>query len=154
MAILGDKSRLYIPALGGLYSSLEPLMLPLLRVALGAVLMPHGAQKLFGMFGGAQIPFARFFESFGYTPGATWVIVIGMIEFFGGLLMVLGLFTRAVALLFTLFMINAVWVTSGKGFFWTAGGAEFAILLLVVSLVFLIRGAGDYSIDKSMSKEF
>jgi putative oxidoreductase len=153
MAMFG-KDRLYIPALGGLYSSLEPLMLPLLRVALGVVLIPHGCQKLFGIFGGAQIPFVKFFEANGYVPGAAWVIVIGLIEFGGGLLMIAGLFTRLVALLMSLFMINAIVVTSAKGFFWTAGGAEYAILLLVVSLVFMIRGAGDYSLDKSMSKEF
>jgi putative oxidoreductase len=149
-----NKSRLYIPALGGLYAVLEPFTLPLMRVALGLLLMPHGAQKLFGWFGGAQIPFARFFEGVGYKPGAVWVMVIGLIEFVGGLLMVAGLFTRLVAFLLVLFMINAVWVTSAKGFFWTAGGAEFAILLLVVSAVFMIRGAGDYSVDKMMTKEF
>lgn len=154
MAILGNKSRLYIPALGGIYASLEPLMLPLLRVSLGLILMPHGAQKVFGMFGGAQIPFARFFEGAGYKPGAFWVMFIGLLELVGGLLMVVGLFTRVVAFLFVLFMLNAIWFTSAKGFFWTAGGMEFAILLGVVSLVFAIRGGGDYSIDKSMSKEF
>ena len=50
-------------------------------------------------------------------------------------------------------MINAVWFTSAKGFFWTAGGSEFSILLLVVALVFLIRGGGDYSVDQKLSKE-
>ena len=50
-------------------------------------------------------------------------------------------------------MINAVHFTSAKGFFWTQGGSEFSILLLVVALVFMIKGGGDYSIDKGMSKE-
>ena len=47
-----NKPALYIPALGGIYSSLDGLAAPLLRVVVGLSLMPHGAQKLFGMFGG------------------------------------------------------------------------------------------------------
>ena len=50
-------------------------------------------------------------------------------------------------------MINAVHFTSAKGFFWTRQGSEFSILLLVVALVFLVTGGGDYSIDQKMSKE-
>jgi uncharacterized membrane protein YphA (DoxX/SURF4 family) len=50
-------------------------------------------------------------------------------------------------------MINAVHFTSAKGFFWTQGGSEFAILMLVVALVFVIKGGGEYSIDNAMSRE-
>jgi putative oxidoreductase len=45
-------SRYYIPVLGNLYASLDRFMLPLLRIVLGLILIPHGAQKLFGWFGG------------------------------------------------------------------------------------------------------
>ena len=50
-------------------------------------------------------------------------------------------------------MINAVWFTSAKGFLWTAQGYEYSLLILVVALLFLVRGGGDLSIDKGMSKE-
>ena len=66
-----ERSRLFIPALAPIYAGLSPIALPLLRVALGIILIPHGCQKLFGWFGGAG--FARFtqiFESIGYRPGA------------------------------------------------------------------------------------
>lgn len=149
-----ERSRLFIPAFAPIYAGLSPIALPLLRAALGIMLIPHGCQKLFGWFGGAQIPFVKFFESVGYKPGALWVVLIGLLEVVGGLMMVVGLFTRVVAFLFVVFMINAILVTSAKGFFWTAGGSEYSWLLLAVSFVFLIRGAGDYSIDQRMSKEF
>lgn len=150
-----ERSRLFIPALAPLYAGLWSIALPLLRVALGIILIPHGCQKLFGWFGGAG--FARFtqlFESFGYRPGAMWVTIVAFTEIVGGICLVLGLFTRVAALLVFIFMVNAIWFTSAKGFFWTSGGSEYSWLLLAVSFVFLIRGAGDYSIDQKMSKEF
>jgi putative oxidoreductase len=129
-------------------------MLPLLRIALGAILIPHGCQKLFGWFGGMGFTkFSALFDQIGYRPGAFWVAVVALTELVGGLMLVFGFFTRFAALAVAIFMINAVWFTSAKGFFWTQGGSEFSILLLVVALVFLIRGGGDYSIDKAMNKE-
>ncbi len=147
-------NRFYIPALGGLYASLDRYMLPMLRIVLGVILIPHGCQKLFGMFGGAG--FARFtqiFEGIGYKPGWFWVLLVALTELVGGLMLIFGFFTRFAALAVVIFMLNAVWFTSAKGFFWTAGGSEFSILLLAVALVFMIRGGGECSIDSRMSKE-
>jgi putative oxidoreductase len=147
-------SRYYIPALGNLYASLDRFMLPLLRVAFGLILIPHGCQKFFGWFGGVGfVRFTQIFETIGYKPGAVWVTLVAGTELIGGLLLVVGLFTRFAALAVAIFMINAVWVTSAKGFFWTAGGMEYSILLGVVALVFLIKGGGACSIDAKMSKE-
>jgi putative oxidoreductase len=66
---------------------------------------------------------------------------------------VFGLFTRFAALAVVIFMINAVWFTSAKGFFWTNGGMEFSLLILVVALVFMVRGGGNLSIDEKMGRE-
>lgn len=153
--MFGTNSRLYIPALGRFYSALDPYALPLLRIAMGVILFPHGAQKFFGWFGGAG--FARFttiFENIGYKPGALWVTVVASIELIGGILLILGLFTRAVAALLLLFMINAIWVTSAKGFFWTAGGLEYSLLIGIIAVVFLVKGGGNLSLDSKMGKEF
>jgi putative oxidoreductase len=150
-----DRSRLYIPGLGGLYDSLEPYALPLLRVGLGIILIPHGCQKLFGWFGGLGFEkFSGIFENIGYKPGWLWVLIVALTETVGGLCMVLGLFTRVAALFIAIFMINAVWFTSAKGFFWTSGGLEYSLLLLLVAIVFLVRGGGQCSLDNRMSKEF
>lgn len=150
-----SSSRYYVPAFAGIYATLDRFMLPLLRVTLGALLIPHGFQKLFGWFGGP--PFERLAQSFansGYRPGAFWVTAVSLTEIIGGLMLIFGFFTRFAALAIAIFMINAVHFTStSKGFFWMAQGSEYAILLLVVALVFMIKGGGDYSIDKSLSKE-
>ena len=82
-----------------------------------------------------------------------WVAVVGFTELVGGLMLVFGFFTRFAALAVAIFMINAVHFTSAKGFFWTQQGSEFSLLLLVVALVFMIRGGGEYSIDQRMGKE-
>jgi putative oxidoreductase len=146
--------RPIIPALSGIYATLEPYALPLLRFVMGMILVPHGCQKLFGWFGGAG--FARFtqiFEQIGYRPGAFWTLVVGLTELVGGICLAIGLFTRFAALAIVIFMLNAVWYTSSKGFFWTAGGLEFSLLILVVALVFLIRGGGNLSVDRTIGKE-
>ena len=155
MTTLGlTSSRYYVPALAKIYAALDAYMLPLLRASLGAILIPHGCQKLFGWFGGMGFTrFAALFDQIGYRPGAFWVTVVALTELVGGLMLVFGFFTRFAALAVVIFMINAVWFTSAKGFFWTAGGSEFSILLLVVALVFLIKGGGNLSVDERMSKE-
>ena len=147
-------TRLYVPALGPIYEKLDPFVLPILRVGMGLILIPHGAQKLFGWFGGMGFErFVQLFSNLGYKPGALWVTLVALTEFVGGILLVLGLFTRAAALALVIFMIVAVHFTSGKGFFWTAGGLEYSLLILLVGLVFLIRGGGDYSLDKKLGRE-
>ena len=105
-------------------------------------------------FGGAGFArFSQIFDGIGYKPGWFWVLLVALTELVGGLMLVFGFFTRFAALAVVIFMINAVWFTSAKGFFWTAGGSEFSILLLAVALVFMIRGGGECSIDAKMSKE-
>ena len=152
--MLGSGNRYYVPALGRIYDSLSVYMLPMLRIVLGAILIPHGCQKLFGWFGGMGFTrFSALFDQIGYKPGAMWVTIVALTEVVGGIMLILGLFTRFAAAAVTIFMINAVWFTSAKGFFWTAGGMEFSLLLLAVALVFLVRGGGEYSIDSKMSKE-
>ena len=146
--------RLYIPALGGLYRSVSEFAVPILRIALGAVLVPHGMQKLFGMFGGMGVSGnAALFERLGYTPGIFWGTLVGCTEFIGGILLILGLFTRFAAAAVFIFMIVAVKFTSAKGFFWSAGGMEYPILIGICALYFLMRGGGAYSLDHKLGRE-
>ena len=65
-------SRLYVPALGGLYSAVNEYAEPILRIGVGAILIPHGMQKLFGAFGGMGLTNnAALFERLGYTPACS-----------------------------------------------------------------------------------
>lgn len=147
--------RLYVPAFEPLYDGLEPYALPLLRIVMGLVLIPHGCQKAFGWFGGAGFAkFTQIFDQNGYRPAVFWVSVVMLTEMVGGLCLALGLFTRVAALFILIFMVNAVLFTSGKGFFWTQGGLEYSLIIGMVALVFLIRGGGRYSLDAQIGRAF
>jgi putative oxidoreductase len=146
--------RPYVPAFSKIYAAFDPIALLLLRVTLGLTLFPHGCQKLFGWFGGAGFEkFTGFFDKMGWHPAAFWVAVVALTEIVGGLLLAVGFLTRFAAAAILIFMINAIWATSAKGFFWTQGGMEYSLLIGVVALVFLIKGAGRFSIDHALGKE-
>lgn len=150
-----SQPALFIPALRGLYDSFDGLALAFLRLAAGAFLMPHGAQKLFGSFGGDPAKTAGFFSAIGIEPAATMVTVVGAIEFFGGLFLAIGLLTRPVAAAgAVMLVVAAVKVHLAKGFFWTTGGWEYPILWAVILLLYVVRGGGAYSVDRALGREF
>lgn len=151
-----DSPRLIIPALGGLYDGLSDFAHAVLRIGLGAILVPHGMQKLFGSFGGMGLEKnAALFDKIGYSPGMFWGTLVGATELVAGTLLVIGLFTRPAAFAVVIFMINGVWFLSKTGgFFWTARGSEFALLILLVALFLLVRGGGPWSVDRKLGREF
>lgn len=144
-----------IPAIGALSAALSPLAEPMVRIATGLILVPHGAQKLFGWFGGYGIEATgQFFATKLGLPA--WIAVLaGLIEFFGGLALAAGLLTRPVAALVTgLMAVAVVQVHLGAGFFWTSGGFEYPLLWGVVALSFVVRGGGRLSLDAAIGREF
>ena len=146
--------RPYVPAFSGIYAAFDPIALPLLRLTMGLILVPHGCQKLFGWFGGAGFEkFTGFFDKMGWHPAAFWVALVALTELVGGLLLGVGFLTRFAAAAILIFMVNAIWATSAKGFFWTQGGMEYSLLIGVVALVFLIKGAGRFSVDHALGRE-
>jgi putative oxidoreductase len=130
----------------GLVPGVAPL---LLRIALGTVFIAHGAQKLFGAFGGGGISgTSQFFESLGATPGTFFAVLAGVIEFFGGLAVLLGALTRAAALALALDMAGAIVLATGAhGFFEQSGGWEYDFALIAMSLALVAWGAGTLSAD-------
>ena len=152
---MAQGTKLYIPALGRFYDAANGCAEKMLRMVLGAILIPHGMQKLFGAFGGMGLAAnAQLFDRLGYHPGMFWGTLVGLTEFVGGILLVIGLFTRFAALAVTIFMLNAIYVTSkAGGFFWTNRGSEFSILILAVAVFFLIRGGGGWSVDQKLGRE-
>lgn len=123
-----------------------------LRAATGLLLMPHGAQKLFGMFGGGGISgTAGFLESVGYPAPMLMAILIGVVEFFGGLMIAAGFMTRFAAVSVAVFMAFAVMFHLGNGFFWTARGYEYPVLWGIAAIFFAVKGGGAYSIDRKAS---
>ena len=125
----------------------------LLRVGVGLALMPHGAQKLFGWFGGYGLEgTGQWMASIGLQPGLLMAALAGAAEFFGGLALLLGLLTRPAAALTAFTMLIAVFsVHIGNGFFMANNGYEYAFVLLVAALSLLVSGGGRYSVDGLIS---
>ena len=143
-----------IPRVGALEQALSPFAEPLVRVAAGLMLMPHGAQKLFGWFGGYGADATGQFFAAKLGLPASLALAAGLIEFFGGAALALGFATRVVAaLVFGLMAVAVIFVHWPIGFFWTAGGFEYPLLWGVVALAFVFRGGGRYSLDALIGRE-
>lgn len=125
----------------------------LLRVMTGLTFAAHGAQKLFGWFGGYGLAgVGQWMESIGITPGYLMAALAGSAEFFGGLALVLGLLVRpAAASLLVVSLVAMFSVHWVNGFFITANGYEYALMLGVISLALIIEGAGKLSLDRRIA---
>lgn len=151
---VASAARPLIPAITPLTEALTPFAEPMVRVAAGLFLMPHGAQKLFGLFGGYGVEATgQFFAAkLGLPPSLA--LLAGLIEFFGGLFLALGFLTRpAAALVVGLMGAAVLMVHLHAGFFWTDGGFEYPLLWGIVALSYVIRGGGAYSLDALVGRE-
>ncbi|MFT5760453.1 MAG: putative oxidoreductase [Cellvibrionaceae bacterium] len=125
------------------------LSLLILRITIATVFMAHGSQKLFSWFGGYGLEgTGQWMESIGLAPGYLMALLAGSGEFFGGLLLLFGLLTRASSLVLAITMFVAIFsVHFANGFFMSANGYEFAFVLLGASVALMFSGAGRYSLD-------
>ena len=120
-----------------------------LRAGAGIVFAAHGAQKLFGWFGGYGLEgTAGWMASIGLEPGLLMAVLAGSAEFFGGLLLIVGLLVRPTALVLAITMVVAiVTVHLQNGLFMANNGYEFGLALLAISVALVLRGAGSLSAD-------
>jgi putative oxidoreductase len=125
------------------------LGLLIIRLVVGLALVGHGAQKLFGWFGGYGLKgTGGWMESIGIKPGYTMALLAGLAEFFGGLLFASGLFTIVGAILIAATMLVAIYKVHIQNGFWvTANGYEFNLVLIAVVVGVALTGAGTYSLD-------
>jgi putative oxidoreductase len=124
----------------------------LLRVLVGAAIAAHGAQKLFGWFGGYGLKgTGGFFEGLGFRPGIAFAALAGLSELAGGLLLILGLFTPlgAIAVLSSM-LVAIVAVHLKGGFFASTNGIEMPFLYAVVAFALAFTGGGTYSLDTKL----
>jgi putative oxidoreductase len=143
--------RLAIPALGGLYDVLAPYSYPLIRFATGAILVPHGSAKLFQ---GGVTGLAANLAKMGFEPAIVWAYWVAGLEFFGAIMLAIGLLTRPVALLLFIEMVVIVFgVHLPQGFFWTTRGFEYPLLLGVLCLAIFLRGGDRLSVDRALGRE-
>ena len=120
------------------------------RLAAGIIFAAHGAQKLFGWFGGYGLEgTGGWMASIGLEPGILMAALAGSAEFFGGLLLIAGLLVRPTALVLAFTMLIAIFtVHIDNGLFMSNNGYEFGLALLAISVGLVIRGGGSISLDR------
>ncbi|MFK0088491.1 DoxX family protein [Pseudomonas sp. NPDC090755] len=135
--------------LNAVFASRASWGLSVIRIIVGIIFMAHGAQKLFGLFGGGGLAgTAQFMESLGLAPGLLMALLSGGAEFFSGLALVVGLLVRPAALALTVTLIVAIFSAHiGNGLFMANNGYEFALALLAGTVALMIEGAGRLSLD-------
>ena len=142
-----------------LFNTSDSWTMVVLRVVLGLVVFPHGAQKLLGWFGGYG--FSGSMNYFTNTVGLPWIIgfLVIILEFFGALALIAGVTTRILAAFYIVIAIGIIFTSSIQyGFFmnWFGNqggeGYEYFLLWIGIAIVLLFNGGGKYSFDKLLSK--
>ena len=139
---------------GGLTKTSENWAMLPIRLALGTIMFAHGAQKVFGLWGGPgfnqwinrDAPFPEM------RPAWLWLGAAAVSEFLGGALVIIGLYTRVGAFLIACVMLTAILgVHWRSGFFINGGGFEYPLALLGMAAALMVHGGGSASIDAQMS---
>ena len=125
-----------------------------LRIPVGLIFMAHGAQKLFAWFGGYGLEgTGQWMETIGLAPGYLMALMAGSAEFFGGLLLIIGLLTRPTALVLAITMVVAILtVHIENGLFMSNNGYEFGLSLIIISLTSMLQGGGRLALDNLIAK--
>jgi putative oxidoreductase len=121
----------------------------LLRLAVGLTIAAHGAQMLFGWFGGQGLAkTGQLFEALGFLPGRSYALLAALAEISGGVLLASGLATPlSAAIIFAVMIVAAFSAHLKQGFFITDGGFEYAFVLSVAALTLAFTGPGSLSLD-------
>jgi putative oxidoreductase len=119
------------------------------RLVIGTIFMAHGAQKIFvfgleGVGGG--------FAQMGIPLASVMGPLVGFMEFFGGMALIVGLLTRAVGVGLAGVMLGAMLIVHLPNGFFLPNGIEFVLALLGSSLLLALTGAGEYSLDQAIAR--
>jgi len=124
----------------------------ILRLGLGIMFAAHGLQKVFGAFGGPGMSgFSKMLEGLGFAPAITWAYIAALTELLGGLGLISGVLTRLwSSLLLTLIVVATLKVHLKNGFFLSAGGIEYNLVIASALFALLILGSGRFGITKKL----
>jgi putative oxidoreductase len=147
-----DETKLFFPALAGLYESCAPYSYPIIRFAAGAILVPHGVQKIM------NTPIAKFAPNIA-AKGLPFPETLAYLTYFAesaaAVCLAIGLLTRIAAAMIGIEMIVIVMLFQWQfGYFWTNRGFEFALLWALLCIAIFFKGGGRYSIDRLIGREF
>jgi putative oxidoreductase len=121
----------------------------ILRLAMGSVFIAHGAQKLFGAFGGPGLSgVSKMMAGMGIKPAMAWAVAVALVEFVGGLFLVLGFLTQIAASLIAVVMVVALLSVHLKQGFFLPHGFEFVLVLLAAAIALACLGPGNFAIKK------
>ena len=123
-----------------------------LRIGLGVIFIAHGLQKVFGIFSGTGIQgFSKMLSGLGFVPSIFWAYLVAYIELIGGILLILGIFTRLISVTFFIIMLTTIFkVHLGKGFFISSGGYEYSLFIALVCIALIILGGGKLNISERL----
>ena len=143
-----DRNRLIVPQVAPLYAAGHETVETVLRLAAGLLLVTHGYGKIINPFGAAGMV-----ESLGFYPGVIWSPLLAATEFFGGILVAIGLCTRPAAFASAIVLLVTVYfhgIVKAEGL----AGAEKSILWTAIMLFFAIRGGNRHSVDARLNRTF
>ena len=146
------EPNLVFPALAGLYRRFSPYSYAFMRFATGAVLVPHGIQKIL------NVPISRFAPNIA-ARGLPFSEALAYLTYFAesaaAVCLTIGLLTRIAAAVIGIEMLVIVFLFQWQfGYFWTARGYEFALLWALLCIAIFFKGGGRYSVDQLIGKEF
>jgi putative oxidoreductase len=147
-----EQPKLVFPGLAGFYGRFSPFSYAFMRFATGAILVPHGIQKIL------NTPIAKFAPNIA-AKGLPFAEALAYLTYFAesvaAACLAIGLLTRiAAAVIGIEMLVIVVFFQWQFGYFWTARGYEYALLWLLLCIAIFFKGGGRYSIDRMIGKEF
>jgi len=147
---MSNQTKLMYPGLAGFYATMSPIAGTLVRVVVGVMFVMH----VMGKFHNGADAVAAYMGKNGLQPGTFFAYAAMTLESVGGVLLIIGLFTRFVAAALAIEMLIALLaVHLAKGYAAGGGGYEYVLLIGVVLLTIAMRGGGPYSVDAKIGKE-